>query len=174
VPDVAGDASPATGYRVIVGGRAYVFGGTSAVAPLWAALTVLLVAKLGRLIGNFNAVMYTLLGTNAFRDITSGNNGGYSAGQGWDACTGLGSPNGKALLAALQPAQPPSDPGPLPPPVSGGCRLGAQTLIAAEMWAVVNAYDAMSRADKIKHYEAVVYAFDCLSELYGEAGNLPA
>jgi kumamolisin len=37
-----------------------------------------------------------------FNDITSGNNGAYSAGRGWDACTGLGSPDGTALLKRLQ------------------------------------------------------------------------
>jgi kumamolisin len=36
-----------------------------------------------------------------FRDITSGNNGAYQARPGWDACTGLGVPNGTQLLAAL-------------------------------------------------------------------------
>jgi kumamolisin len=36
------------------------------------------------------------------RDITQGNNGAYSAGPGWDACTGLGSPDGAKVLAALQ------------------------------------------------------------------------
>jgi kumamolisin len=37
----------------------------------------------------------------ALRDITSGNNGAFTAGQGWDPCTGLGSPNGAAVIAAL-------------------------------------------------------------------------
>jgi kumamolisin len=40
-----------------------------------------------------------------FRDITSGSNGAYAAGAGWDACTGLGSPEGSALLAALSGGQ---------------------------------------------------------------------
>jgi kumamolisin len=35
------------------------------------------------------------------RDITTGNNGAYKAGTGWDPCTGLGSPNGAKLAAAL-------------------------------------------------------------------------
>jgi kumamolisin len=39
---------------------------------------------------------------NAFHDITSGNNGSYTAGPSWDACTGLGSPDGANLLAALR------------------------------------------------------------------------
>ena len=37
-----------------------------------------------------------------FHDITSGNNGAYAAGPGWDACSGLGSPDGTALLTRLQ------------------------------------------------------------------------
>ncbi len=37
-----------------------------------------------------------------FQDITSGNNGAYAAGPGWDACTGLGSPDGGTLLGLLQ------------------------------------------------------------------------
>jgi kumamolisin len=39
---------------------------------------------------------------SGFRDITSGNNGAYAAGPGWDACSGLGSPDGTALLSRLQ------------------------------------------------------------------------
>jgi kumamolisin len=38
---------------------------------------------------------------SGFNDITSGNNGAYSAGPGWDACTGLGSPSATDLLARL-------------------------------------------------------------------------
>ena len=36
-----------------------------------------------------------------FNDITEGNNGAYKAGPGWDPCTGLGTPNGQALLTRL-------------------------------------------------------------------------
>jgi len=101
VPDVAGDADPTTGYQVLVDGTPSVIGGTSAVAPLWAALVARLNQSLGVSLGYANAQFYAA--EPAFRDITSGNNGGYSAGPGWDACTGLGSPNGVALLAALSP-----------------------------------------------------------------------
>jgi kumamolisin len=45
--------------------------------------------------------LYLLLGTSAFHDISQGNNGSYRAGPGWDACTGLGSPDGTALASAL-------------------------------------------------------------------------
>jgi kumamolisin len=79
-----------------------VFGGTSAVAPLWAGLIAILNQKLGKPVGFLHPVLYA--NQKAFRDITSGNNGGYQAGKGWDACTGLGSPNGTALLAAFEKA----------------------------------------------------------------------
>ena len=36
-----------------------------------------------------------------FNDIVDGSNGAYKAAPGWDACTGLGSPNGTALLSRL-------------------------------------------------------------------------
>jgi kumamolisin len=103
VPDVAGNADPATGYQVQVDGQAQVIGGTSAVAPLWAALTCRLAQAAQRAPGFLQEQLYAgAQAANAapgFRDITSGSNGAYSAGPGWDACTGLGSPNGPALLA---------------------------------------------------------------------------
>jgi kumamolisin len=100
VPDVSGDADPVTGYLVRVDGKNTVIGGTSAVAPLWAGLIAIMNQKLGRPVGFVNPIMYTI-GSSAFRDITSGNNDGYSAGKSWDACTGFGSPNGVALAKAL-------------------------------------------------------------------------
>ncbi|NML67061.1 S8/S53 family peptidase [Hymenobacter sp. RP-2-7] len=103
LPDVAGDADPNTGYQVRVDGQDLVIGGTSAVAPLWAGLLALLNQKLPRPVGFLNPLLYgSLIGKNATRDITSGTNGAYAAGPGWDACTGWGSPRGAALLAALQ------------------------------------------------------------------------
>ena len=101
VPDVAGDAAPATGYSILVDGQREVVGGTSAVAPLWAGLIALLNEKLGKPVGFLNPRIYPLLGSTAFRDITQGNNGAYKARVGWDACTGLGSPIGNSLLAKL-------------------------------------------------------------------------
>jgi kumamolisin len=101
VPDVAGDADPATGYEIRVDGRDAVFGGTSAVSPLWAGLIALLNEQTGKAAGFVNPVLYGV--AHGFNDVISGNNGAYSAGRGWDACTGLGSPNGAALLAALKP-----------------------------------------------------------------------
>jgi kumamolisin len=101
VPDVSGDADPATGYQIRVDGRNAVFGGTSAVAPLWAALTALINQQRGKPAGFLNTALYTAAAEKALHDITSGSNGAFTAGPGWDACTGLGSPNGQALLTAL-------------------------------------------------------------------------
>jgi kumamolisin len=100
VPDVSGNADPMTGYQVLVDGQSTVIGGTSAVAPLWAALIARLNQSLGAPVGGVHAAIYQI-GESAFRDITQGNNGAYQAATGWDACTGLGSPNGQALLSAL-------------------------------------------------------------------------
>jgi kumamolisin len=103
VPDVAGDADPATGYLVRVDGQDTVIGGTSAVAPLWSGLVALLNQKLGHSVGFLNPLIYgPLVSKNSFRNITSGNNGAYAAGQGWNACAGLGTPIGVNLLQALE------------------------------------------------------------------------
>jgi kumamolisin len=103
VPDVSGDASPRSGYAVLVDGQQMVIGGTSAVAPLWAGLVALMNQLLGHPVGYLNPLIYGLpAGNGAFRDITAGSNGAYHAGAGWDACTGLGSPVGSKLLAALR------------------------------------------------------------------------
>ncbi len=102
VPDVAGDADPATGYAVRVDGQDSVIGGTSAVAPLWAGLIALVNQKLGHAVGFLNPLLYgSLVGEGCFQDITSGGNGAYTASPGWDACTGWGTPNGAKLLQAL-------------------------------------------------------------------------
>jgi kumamolisin len=100
VPDIAGDADPVTGYKVRVDGANMVIGGTSAVAPLWAGLTALINQRLGRPVGFMQPALYKVP-SSTFRDITSGNNGHYSAKVGWDACTGRGAPNGTALVDAL-------------------------------------------------------------------------
>ena len=101
VPDVSGNADPMTGYRFYILGNWHVSGGTSAVAPLWAALIIRLNQALGRCVGFVNPFLYKRPTYSAFRDITEGNNGYYEARPGWDACTGLGSPNGTALLKAM-------------------------------------------------------------------------
>ena len=99
VPDVAGDADPQTGYNVRVDGTDTVIGGTSAVAPLWAALIARLNAAGGKPAGFVNPVLYA--NPAVLRDVTSGNNGDFEAAAGWDACTGLGSPNGASLAGLL-------------------------------------------------------------------------
>lgn len=105
VPDVAGNADPQTGYQVLVDGQSFPIGGTSAVAPLWAGLIALLNQQRGQAVGYLNPFLYQhyqqLAQGNALRDITSGNNGAYTAQPGWDPCTGLGTPDGAQLLQAL-------------------------------------------------------------------------
>ena len=109
VPDVAGDADPATGYQILVDGEKMVIGGTSAVAPLWAGLIALINKQIGQAAGYINPALYNQqVQSHAFRDIVEGNNDSskkqdaYPAKNGWDACTGWGSPNGTQLLNALQ------------------------------------------------------------------------
>ncbi|HWC00649.1 MAG TPA: hypothetical protein VG672_28275, partial [Bryobacteraceae bacterium] len=102
VPDIAGDADPATGYLVRVNGAQLVIGGTSAVSPLWAGLVALINQRLGRAVGFVNPLLYQ--NASALRDIVDGNNGAYAAGPRWDACTGWGSPNGAALANVLRTA----------------------------------------------------------------------
>jgi kumamolisin len=105
VPDVAGNADPATGYQILVDGKRSVIGGTSAVAPLWAALICRLAQAAGRKFGLIHTQLYHGAQPGkpqpGFRDITTGGNGAYPAAPGWDACTGLGTPDGTALLQTL-------------------------------------------------------------------------
>jgi kumamolisin len=103
VPDVAGNADPETGYLIVVDGQSEVIGGTSAVAPLWAALLALCNENMGRNAGWIHQHLYgPATDQGAIRDITQGNNGSFKAAKGWDACTGLGTPNGQALLGVLK------------------------------------------------------------------------
>jgi kumamolisin len=102
VPDVSGDADPTTGYVTLVDGQSGVIGGTSAVAPLWAGLIALINESVGKPAGLVNPLLYQSASTAGdFNDVTSGNNGAYSAGPGWDPCTGLGSPIGAQIAAVL-------------------------------------------------------------------------
>src|SRR5450755_639234 len=105
VPDVAGNADPNTGYQIQIDGQSAVIGGTSAVAPLWAALACRLAQAAGHSFGLIQEILYAGVAPGqpvaGLRDITSGNNGAYSAAAGWDACTGLGSPDGPALLTQV-------------------------------------------------------------------------
>ena len=103
VPDVAGVADPATGYKIFVDGQSAVVGGTSAVAPLWAGLFALCNEQLGKNIGWFHPTLYgTVAQHKVLHDVETGTNGSYKASSGWDSCTGLGSPDGNALLALLK------------------------------------------------------------------------
>ena len=106
VPDVAGNADPQTGYQIMADGQMQVVGGTSAVAPLWAALIARLAQATGQRFGLIQPALYAGIepGTDVpgFHDIVSGDNGAYGAGPGWDACTGLGSPDAPALVTRLQ------------------------------------------------------------------------
>lgn len=105
VPDVAGDADPASGYQVVLNGQTIVAGGTSAVAPLWAGFIALANQAAGKAHGFINPLLYA--NASGFREITSGNNRpagsniGYDAGPNWNACTGLGVMIGGELLATL-------------------------------------------------------------------------
>jgi kumamolisin len=102
VPDVSGDADPTTGYDIVVDGQPSTIGGTSAVAPLWAGLLARINQSLGTNIGYLNPLLYSAGVEATLHDITVGSNGGYNAGPGWDPCTGLGTPDGAALLGALR------------------------------------------------------------------------
>jgi kumamolisin len=107
-----GGADPNTGYRIFLDGTWQVIGGTSAVAPLMAGLLSLINEQLqkqfSKSAGHINPIIYQRAAIASFRDITVGNNdiegklhGEYSAGPGWDACSGLGVPNGAKLLRLL-------------------------------------------------------------------------
>jgi subtilase family serine protease len=124
VPDVSADGDPATGYMIYWNGSGdagvtqpkgwQAVGGTSAAAPVWAALIALANASsrcAGTPIGFANPALYYAAGSaygTDFSDITSGNNdmtglqgGLYPAGSGYDMATGLGSPNATALAQSL-------------------------------------------------------------------------
>jgi subtilase family serine protease len=122
VPDVAASAAPHTALAVITatgGGRYTVHGsgGTSASAPLWAALIALADQHAGRHLGFVNAALYRIGGSTryhqAFHDVTTGSNtvrfpprtiSGYRAAPGWDPVTGWGSPNATVLIPLLGPS----------------------------------------------------------------------
>jgi kumamolisin len=102
VPDVAGNADPETGYLIGDGRSTRPFGGTSAVAPLWAGLIARLNQQLGGRAGFLNPLLYETVDPSVFNDVPTGGNGAYRARRkAWDACTGNGSPRGKALIEAL-------------------------------------------------------------------------
>jgi kumamolisin len=108
VPDVAGNADPATGYRIRVDGRNTIVGGTSAVAPLCAGLLALINGALSKIhgrpitVGFINPLLYGVLGSDgSVRDVTVGTNGSFKAAKGWDPVTGWGSFKGTTLLSRI-------------------------------------------------------------------------
>jgi Pro-kumamolisin, activation domain/Abnormal spindle-like microcephaly-assoc'd, ASPM-SPD-2-Hydin len=109
LPDVAGMVAM-TGF--VIGGVGNQSGyGTSAVAPLYAGLIATINVVLGHNTGFLNPTLYKY-GPRICNDIRFGNNDSsyppdapfYTAGVGWDACTGWGSINGRRLLAGIAPA----------------------------------------------------------------------
>lgn len=106
VPDVSADANPSTGYAVYSQGSWTEYGGTSCAAPLWSGLTALIDAKHGGDSGNLDSAFASIGGgssySSAFHDITSGSNGAYRAGTGYDEVTGWGTPKGAGLYSALE------------------------------------------------------------------------
>jgi kumamolisin len=103
VPDIA---MSATDYFSRVDSSEGASGGTSAVAPLMAALVARLNQAKKKNVGFLNPFLYANA-AKVTHDVTSGSNAikpmvkGYSAGVGWDACTGLGTPDGTAILKIL-------------------------------------------------------------------------
>ena len=100
VPDVASSADPNEPAMIVFKGAQTRVGGTSWAAPTWAAFCALINEKRGTPLGLLNPAVYPLIGTSALRDITTGNNGAYSAGVGYDMVTGVGVPDVSALLSA--------------------------------------------------------------------------
>ncbi|MEX8520966.1 MAG: S8 family serine peptidase [Leptothrix sp. (in: b-proteobacteria)] len=108
LPDIAANAAPETGYRLIVNGEDVVLGGTAMATPLWASLITALNEGLPKDIGYFNPRLYREIGpAGVLSGIISGNNGvasdpGYSAEPGWNAVAGWGTPRGGRLLEWLR------------------------------------------------------------------------
>jgi kumamolisin len=115
IPDIAGTVYPLSADKMIFDGQpspGFLTGSTGAVAPLYAGLVALLNANFSAnragAVGFLNPLLYAVGDTRGvFRDIhdgvsNAGTSGwitpGYTAGVGWDACTGWGSINGQALL----------------------------------------------------------------------------
>jgi|HubBroStandDraft_2_1064218.scaffolds.fasta_scaffold00177_17 kumamolisin len=105
LPDIAGYAN---GYEIVLDGVSSPgWSGTSETAPLYAALIAIINARLGERVGYLNPILYSHRAAGIFRDIADGRTNatggapGYVSVPGWDACTGLGSIKGKALLRLL-------------------------------------------------------------------------
>jgi hypothetical protein len=119
-PDVAYNSDPNTGVGILdtygFGGWV-IIGGTSAASPQWAGLMA--IVNQGRALAGqsplsgFSQTLPALyqLPSADFHDVTSGFNGGYFAGPGYDLVTGLGSPVANLLVPALagySPGNPPT------------------------------------------------------------------
>jgi kumamolisin len=104
VPDIA---MSATNYFTRVDSLEGPSGGTSAVAPLMAALIARLNQAKNKNIGFINPFLYANVAKGVVHDVSAGTNAikntveGYTAGHGWDACTGLGTPDGSTILKFL-------------------------------------------------------------------------
>ena len=114
VPDVSFNADQYTGYSVYVTNKWWIYGGTSAAAPIWAAFVALVnqqrAAGSQPPIGFPNTLLYQIgKGTGyatAFHDIANGStNLHYPAVVGYDCATGWGSFNGANMLASLSSGQ---------------------------------------------------------------------
>jgi hypothetical protein len=105
LPDVAAVGDPSTGGLLTYNGKNTQIGGTSLSSPIWAAWCAMINqsrAAAGKPpLGALNPRIYKLMGSAAFRDITTGGNSVYQAGPGYDLTTGVGVPNVSALLSAL-------------------------------------------------------------------------
>ncbi len=111
VPDIAYQASARTGVLIFLDGSWFIIGGTSAGSPQWAGLIAIADEMAGHDLGYINPALYQIAANpamyaNDFYDVTTGNNQttsipGYSASPGWDAVTGLGSPNVANLIPDL-------------------------------------------------------------------------
>ncbi len=100
IPDVAAQVNP--GYAVFIDGSQLALGGTSAVAPVWAALAARLNQRLGTPIGFFAPVLYGASSSRLFQAVVSGGNDRYQCTPGWNPCTGLGVPIGDAIESTLR------------------------------------------------------------------------
>lgn len=133
VPDVAGNADPVTGYEVMVDGQRMTIGGTSAVAPLYAAMSAVLRQAYGKPFDLLNTV---LTNPTVCFDVTAGDNGGFKAGPGRDQVTGFGVVDMGKLLAVLTSGTQIPAPGgnPKPPGVDRGAALIADVVAAVDAY----------------------------------------
>ncbi len=102
-PDIAGNSDPRTGYIIRTHGVEELTGGTSAAAPLYAALMLRINGAMEKpFTGSLNYWLYENKDRGFFNDITIGDIGPYKAGPGWDATTGLGSIDGSKMLEVMK------------------------------------------------------------------------